>query len=399
MRKKILLLGAGDLMYRSILKLQKENYAVFVVDKNPNSIGFKIADGYKSIDIIDTISIIGYAKEIHADCIIAANDAGVLTAAIASQKLDLKNVSVITAQKATDKGLMRECWQKNNLSQPDFIICDNQEELKNKIKQFGLPSVLKPCLNWGSKGVSLIKNPKDIDFAITFALQNNRNNRFIIERYIEGIELTIEGLVINSNTKILAFSDKEHQQHDRYKVAMSLNYPAQISDTIFLKLQKLINQAVVALEINNGAFHCECILRNEDIYLVEMAARPGGGHIFTEIVEAVSGINMPVSLAKIFLNEHITLPENINFNGACYRFFNAPKGIFIAIENLDLAKESEGVIDIGFKMKTGTKIDAISDDAARPGYIVTRGLDRNAALNNAINAFHKLNFNIQKTLE
>ncbi len=394
MKKKILLLGAGDLMYRSILKLQKENYEVFVVDKKPNSIGFKIADGFKAIDIIDAISITEYAEEIHADCIIAANDAGALAAAVASQKLNLKNVAVTTAQKATDKGLMRKTWQKNNLSQPDFIICDNQKQLKNEIIQFGLPCVLKPCLNWGSKGVSLITKPNDIDFGITFALQNNRNNRFIIERYIDGIELTIEGLVINGNAKILAYSDKEHQQHDRYKVAMSLNYPAQISDSIFLKLQKLIYEAVAALEINNGAFHCECMLKDEDIYLIEMAARPGGGHIFTEIVEAVSGINMPVSLAKIFLNEPITLPENITYNGACYRFFNAPKGVFISIENLGLARESEGVIDIGFKMETGTIVDVIADDAARPGYIVTKGLNRNTALNNAINAFLKLKFNI-----
>ncbi len=394
MKKKILLLGAGDLMYRSIIKLQNENYEVSVVDKNPNSIGFKIADAFKAIDIIDDVAIAEYANEIQADCIIAANDAGVLAAATASQKLNLINVSVTTAQKATDKGLMREAWRKNNLSQPDFIICDNQKLLKNEIIKFGLPCVLKPCLNWGSKGVSLIMNPNDIDFGIMFALQNNRNNRFIIERYIDGTELTIEGLVINGNAKILAYSDKEHQQHDRYKVAMSLNYPAQISDSIFLKLQKLIYEAVAALEINNGAFHCECMLTDNDIYLVEMAARPGGGHIFTEIVEAVSGINMPAALAKIYLNEPLVLPENIDYKGACYRFFNAPKGIFISIDNLDLAKKSEGVIDVGFKMEKGTKVDVIADDAARPGYIVTKGEDRNAALKNAINALTKLKFNM-----
>ena len=134
-------------------------------------------------------------------------------------------------------------------------------------------------------------------------------------------------------------------------------------------------------------------VKNE-LFLVEMAARPGGGHIFTEIVEVVSGINMPVSLSKIFLNEQVSLPEHIIYSGACYRFFNPPKGTFISIENLDIAKQSEGVIDIGFKMETGTKVDVISDDASRPGYIVIKGADRNTALKNTINALSKLKFNM-----
>jgi len=394
-RKNILLLGAGDLMYRSILKLRSAGYKVFAVDKNPESFGFKFTDGYQVVDIVDEASITAYAKKIDAQCIVAANDAGVLAAAISSEKLGLKNISVRTAQIATDKGLMRETWKKDNLSQPVFVICENSTVIGEMVSQFGLPCVLKPCLNWGSKGVSLIMNKQDIDFAVSFALQNNRNNRFIIERYIEGTELTVEGLVVNGIAKILAYSDKEHQQHDRYKVAMSLNYPALVETETFLKLQELIINAVNSLGIKDGAFHCECMLKGKDIFLIEMAARPGGGHIFTEIVEAVSGINMPVTLSKIFLNESITIPENINYSGACYRFFSPPKGLFISIENLDMAKESEGVVDIGFKLESGKVIDVIPDDTARPGYVVTKGNNRETALNNAVKAISKLRFTMQ----
>ena len=121
-RKNILLLGAGDLMYRSILKLRSAGYKVFAVDKNPESFGFKFTDGYQVVDIVDEASITAYAKKIDAQCIVAANDAGVLAAAISSEKLGLKNISVRTAQIATDKGLMRETWKKDNLSQPVFVI-------------------------------------------------------------------------------------------------------------------------------------------------------------------------------------------------------------------------------------------------------------------------------------
>jgi biotin carboxylase len=376
-------------MINNIVLLQKAGYFVCVADKNPDAPAFDVADNFRAIDIADPEAIFKYARDENVSAIIAVNDAGVFSAAYASEKLGLTYHSLEVAKKCTDKGLMREAWLQMNLSQPEFIVVSDVSEIRNAIYKIGIPCIIKPCLNWGSKGVSAINNEDDISIAIQFALENNRNGRFIIEKLVGGFEVTVEGLVQNGISKILARSDKEHQDHARFKVAMALNYPAKLNESTQYKLDKLIHEAIESLGIKNGAFHAECMIDGDEIYLVEMGGRPGGGHIFGYIVEAVSGICMPVALASILLNKNLNI-EPIFQRGSCYKFFNAPVGVFRGIENLDIAKSSDGILDLGFKMENGKVVGDIAGDADRPGYIVSSAETRELAIEKAKAAKNKI---------
>jgi biotin carboxylase len=377
--KTILHLGAGKLMVTTIRHLKNAGYKVAVVDADPHSPGFKFADYSSAIDIknIDNIEI--FARAHNIDCIIAVNDAGVNAASIVSDRLGLNYISPEVAVKATDKGFMRQAWEDAGCPQPKFKIAYDESEIKEAISEIGYPLVLKPCSNWGSKGVSVINNDEEREFSIRYALTNNRNGRFIIEKKIEGIELTVEGLVLHGNVSILATSDKMHQSHPQFCVAMQLNYPAEITETQYEQLTTVIQKSIAALGLDNCAFHCECIHNAEGIYLVEMAGRPGGGHIFGSIVEAASGISMPVALAQILCGDQPEIKAKFN-RGVTYRFFSPPQGTFRKIENLNQARRLDGVLELGFDMPAGTIVNAIAGDADRPGYMVTTANDRNASI-------------------
>ena len=389
--KRILQLGGGLLQTHSVQQWMKAGYEVHIADKNPNAPAFKIAHKQAVIDIIDTDAIVEYAKKNSIHLILAINDGGVIAAADASEKLGLKNLSKLTARMATDKGLMREAWRKNKLSQPSFAVVDSADKLKEAIKNIGFPCIVKPCLNWGSRGVASIMKQEDIGFAIDYCSSNDRNGRNIVEQYINGTEMTYEGLAQNGKIQILSRSDKVHQKHDRFKVAMQLNYPPALPQKWIDLADKLVINAATALGITDGAIHCELMVNENSAYLVEMAARPGGGHIFGKIVEAQSGVPMPLALAKIFLNEPIDIFPKFQ-KGVCYHFFSPPKGIFQSIEGIEKAKKTNGVIDIGFSLKSGTKVGDIAGDADRPGYIVTQGKTRDEAMHIAENTVRSLTF-------
>lgn len=391
MKKKILHLGAGGLMIANIKSLKEAGFEVYVLDKNPDAPGFHYSDKFAAIDIVDKNEVLDYALEQKIDAVLAVNDAGVNTAAFVCEKMGLIFHSLEVAINCTDKGYMRDCWRTKGLSQPDYIIINGSSEIYEKVINFGFPCVLKPCLNWGSKGVSIVKDKKDLNKAIDFVEKNDRNDRFIIERFINGTEVTVEGLVQNGSVGILACSDKEHQDHSMFRIAMALNYPARLTQIQENILRDLIVKAVGALGIVNGAFHAECLISDEDVFLVEMGGRPGGGHIFGYIVEVVSGINMPINLAKILLGLNAEIYPKCQ-KGSCYKFFSPPPGVFRAVFNLEEARKSVGILDLGFNMKQGSIVGPISNDADRPGYIVASGEDRNAAIANANNAFQKIKF-------
>jgi biotin carboxylase len=390
-KKKILQLGGGPLHVHSVKKMQRAGYEVHVLDKNPDAPCKAYADNFAAIDIADTEGIKAYSAEHGIDGIMAINDAGIVPAADASAALGLHFHSPETARDATDKGRMRERWAEKGLSQPEFIIVTSADDIRGAIQKIGYPCILKPCYNWGSRGITAIFDENDADFAINFALENNRNGRFIIEEFIPGTEMTIEGLAKNGEISILSKSDKVHQDHPRYRVAMELNYPAKFSKEKLAEVDKLVIDAAKALGIKDGAIHCECMVNDKGAYLVEMAGRPGGGHIFGQIVEAQSGVEMPVALAKLILQEDVDIKPKFQ-KGVSYRFFAPPKGVFQSVKGIEEAKSIPGVLDIGFSMEPGTVVDAIAGDADRPGYLVTTADTRDEAVQLAENVLAGLTF-------
>jgi len=379
MTKTILQLGAGELMKHSIRGIQGLGHRVYAVDRNPTAPAFEVADGSAAIDLVDTDGITDYAREIGADAILAVNEAGLLAAAEASQRLGLNHISPEIALRALDKGLMREAWNAAGLSQPKFQIVDEIAKIPDAALKIGYPLILKPTRNWGSRGISRADTPSDLEWSMEFAGQHQRSGRFIVEQCVDGIEMTVEGLVKNGEVQILAKSDKEHQPHPRFRVAMGLNYPAKFPEAILQQTDELIIKAAQALGLNNCAIHAEVMVVGEEVYLIEMGARPGGGHIFGQIVEAASGVSMPRALAQILLGEEVNITPK-HQHGAVYRFFAPPAGIFQSASGIEEAKALPGVLDFGFHLEPGTLVGAIEGDADRPGYCVTTGETREEAM-------------------
>lgn len=387
----ILQLGAGELMKHSIRLIQALGHKVYAIDKNPNAPAFTVADGFRAIDLVNVEGITDYAREIGANAILAVNEAGVLSAAHASQALGLRGLHPDTAIKALDKGMMREAWESAKLSQPRFIIVDAIEKVPQAAETIGYPLILKPTMNWGSRGISRVDSAADLAWAMDFAATNQRSGRFIVEECIDGTEMTIEGLIQAGEVSILAKSDKEHQPHPKFRVAMGLNYPAKFSADILAQSDELIINAAKALGLDNCALHCEAMLLNGRVYLIEMGARGGGGHIFGQIVEAASGVSMPQALIKILLGEKADIQPKFQ-RGAVYRFFAPPQGIFLGAEGVEEARKLEGVLDFGFQMEIGRKVGAIEGDADRPGYCVTTAATREEAMTIADKAVGMMKF-------
>jgi biotin carboxylase len=392
--KKILQLGGGLLQMHSITQLKKSGYKVYVADVNPNCPCSNVGDVFICLDISNHLEVSDCVKTNEIDAIIAVNDAGVYPAAYASTVSGLKYISESSALKATNKGLMRDAWKLSGLSQPKFRVVASSNEIESAVAEIGFPCIIKPVLNWGSRGISSVFSKEDLDFAILFAEKHHRNNNYIIEEFIQGIEMTVEGLCKDGVVTILSKSDKVHQQHERYKVAMQLNYPSGFDKEVLEKVDELVKNAARSLELTNCAIHCEVIIRNSDVYLIEMAARPGGGHIFGMIVEAQCGVPYPLALVKIFLSEEFDFSKRFQ-KGVSYRFFTPPKGIFKSVEGIERLKSEDGVLDIGFSMKPGTKVDFISGDADRPGYLVTQAINKAQAIKLADSVIDRIKFKME----
>lgn len=385
----ILQLGAGAWMKWTIQRLKAAGYRVYAADKNPHAPAFPLADGHAPVDIVDATAIEAYAREVNADLVMVVNGAGVISGAAASARLGLPGLPVDVATRAQDKGACRDAWAKAGLAQPDYRVVEGPAHIAEAAAAIGYPAVVKPTRAWGSRGVAVVRSRPEIDAVAAAARDEGFEGPMIVERCVSGVEVSVEGLVQRGVTSVLAAGDKVMQDHPTYRVGMVLNYPTYLPHE---PIEVLCAKAIHAMGIENGAFDAELMVDARGAaHLLEINPRPGGGHILGLIVEAVSGVAMPVAYAKILLGEEVDIRPRQQ-KGVCYKFFNAPPGTFRGVSGLEAMKVMPGVLDASFDMAPGTRVAPIARDADRPGFVVAGGETRDDAITNADRAIAALRF-------
>jgi biotin carboxylase len=397
MQRKILILTAGQYQITTISKAKEMGLFVIATDKNPDAPGFKYADIGRAIDVKDFFNTLKVAKEFSIDAVMTeSNDFAVLTVAKIAKELNLVGISPEAAIAATNKGIMRKKWEENGVPSPIFAIVENLKEAISFANKTGYPVVIKPTDNMASRGVKMINSEKELKDNFSETLKYSSEGKVIIEEFMDGKELTVEGFTYEGETEILSISDKS-KKPGIYSpcVSSSLDYPSSIDKETKEKVINIVKKGIKALGIERGPTHTEVILTKDGPKLVEMGARGGGNYVFSKIIQLVTGIDIVKEYIKMLLGEVPQIkPEQQN--GVVLRFFSAPFGRIVNIKGIDLAKEIEGVVDIGFNFKIGEVISSIETDVGRPGWVIVKGKDQEEAKKRADLVENIINFEVEK---
>lgn len=396
MPKKILILGAG-LYYQGVISsIKKLGYFVLAIDRESASPGFQFADKYAVIDIIDREAVLEFAVQNNIDGIMPVNDFGVRTAFYVSQKLNLIGPNLLTGICGCDKGLMRDVWKNEGLPQPNYLVFNSNTPLDYIIENISFPLVIKPTDCGGAgRGISIAEDRNSLLFSIQHAAKFVKNDRYIAEKFIDGVEVTVDSLVYQNKVFPLAISDKV-KPVSKFRVATSLNFPCKFNESIKNKIFDIVTVATQALGVSNGATHAELIINEDtnDIKLVEIGIRGGGGHLFNTIVEQVTGVNAPQELAKILCGDVPTLSPQWQ-KGCVYRFFNPLKtGTIQNISYSDELLKNDFLIDFAITAKVGDHFRGLIDSMHRVGFAVVTGRNREEAIANADFVEKNVFFNI-----
>jgi biotin carboxylase len=180
-------------------------------------------------------------------------------------------------------------------------------------------------------------------------------------------------------------------------VNMALCFPGNFEPQTVAEATDLMQEAARALGLERTPFHCECIVGPRGVELIEMAARGGGGHIFTVLYEPTTGVAGIVRQARLLLGEPVDPLPSGSLRGSCYRFLSAPEGIVERIEGLAEASKMPGVVDFGVAIEPGQRGGPVTHGNARHGHVCTMGSDRAEAVALADAAASRVRFVMQKS--
>ncbi len=378
MNKKILVIGAGIAQTDAIKRAKAIGYYVLASDGSPDAEGLRIAHEGRVIDVKDIEGNLRWAKQKKINGVLSyATDVSLPTVLAIRQALNLPGLGRIPLDVSLNKSEQRYRCQRVGVPQPIFEVVDDFKGLQLAAAGFKFPVVIKPVDNSGSRGVVVVYEKDQLENAFSFAINNSPKGLVIIEEFIEGTELTVEGFSVNGEHHILAISDK-YKPDGLYRVATQLAYPAAITREQEMQVIELIKKTLDAAEVDNTPTHSEVILTSNGPKLVEIGCRGGGFYVFSRVVEAASGYDIVGNWTRFCASDPIEEVKSLK-RGVVLRFYAASPGKLVEVKGLEEAQAMEGV-DTDLYFKPGDIIPELQTDGSRTGWMIVCGCDRAQAV-------------------
>lgn len=375
--KSIMIIPGGEFQIPIIKKAKELGFKVIVTDKNKDAAGFLYADFYKCIDTCDRDLLLKYVQEVKPNGIITdQTDMAVNTVAYLNEKNSSNGISVEKANLFTNKYLMRDFCNKNGFNYPQYKLCSDIDEVKDFCNKVGFPIILKPLTNQSSKGVNKVNSEDEIivKYKDTFNFSNNK--KVLAEKYIDGIEYTVEGFKTKEKHISLAVSEKKHFKNNEM-VACKLLYLNTDNNVKFDRLKDINNSLIEKMQLPFGITHAEYKHCNGEFYLIEIAARGGGTKISSDIIHRMSGVDVNELLIKYALNaefdKDIVIEKNETF--MILEFFDIKCGKVKDISGIQAIKAMNNVIELKLNFAIGEYVGNPEDDSKRAGYYIAVGKD------------------------
>ncbi|HYE77363.1 MAG TPA: ATP-grasp domain-containing protein, partial [bacterium] len=369
----VLVLGASIWQVPLMDAARRLGLTVAATDRDPRAAGASAADHFAPVDLRDIPGTIAYARQLGVAAVATdQTDIAVPTQAAVAAALGLRGPSPETALNATHKRRMRELSSAAGILNPGWVALRSGVGLPLQWADPSRPAaIVKPADSMGSRGVQVVEDLNHFEGAVRAALGYSPSGEALVEEFLEGTEVTIEGLVDAEGPKVLAISEKRHSPPP-HRTAWHLNFPPRMDAATLGAIRDAAVRTAAALGITSGPLHGEFMVTGRGVYLIEMANRGGGSGTSSHIVPAATGVDL------LELNWRQLLGETAVATPTCdraviLRFLNYPAGAVTRIEGAEEAAALPGTVLLRLNISEGDHLGAVTNDTQRHGCAIVVG--------------------------
>ncbi len=275
MRKKILLLGSGELGKEVVIAMQRLGQYVIAVDNYENAPAMQVAHEREVINMLDGDELDRIVKKHSPDFIVPEVES------IRTERFyDYENqgYTVIPSAKAANftmnRKAIRDLAAKDlGIKTAKYKYAKSYEELKEAVKDIGMPCVIKPLMSSSGKGQSTIKNESDIEKSWNYAIDGSRGDlmEVIVESFIDfDYEITLLTLTQKNGDTLFCSPIGHRQERGDYQESWQ---PMNMKESDLKTAQEMANKITKSLS-GNGIWGVEFFIGNEGVYFSELSPRP-----------------------------------------------------------------------------------------------------------------------------
>jgi biotin carboxylase len=375
-RKRLLVLGAGPAQLGLLEAARERGLYTIAVDRDPAAPGFALADRRAIISTEDERGIERLAGAERVDGVIAPGiDWPVGIAARVAAKVGIPHpLEPVVAGLAVSKARQRERFEAAGVPQPHWRLVSEAED------GLPLPCVVKAPDRQGQRGLSVVRDERELRPAIERAIEASRTDFAVVEELVAGPELTVNAFSVDGRFYPLTVTDRITAEPPAFGVALAHVWPAEAdADTA----AGAARQAVEALEIQNGPTYTQVRIGPDGPQVMEVAARLGGGHD-AELCKVALGVDLNGLALAAALGEDTSPPDPRPLvGGACTVFLVPSPGELLGFEGVEDAQRGEGVVTLRLYRRPGFRFGELRVGADRAGAVQAVGENRAEAYERA----------------
>jgi phosphoribosylglycinamide formyltransferase 2 len=386
MRKKIVLLGSGELGKEFVIACQRLGQYVIAVDSYANAPAMQVAHEFEVINMLDGEALDAIIEKHKPDLIVPEIEA------IRTERFydyEARGIQVVPSAKAANFTMNRKAIRdlaakELGLRTATYRYATTYEELKAGVEVCGIPCVVKPLMSSSGKGQSVIKSTEDIEKAWEYALEGSRGDlkEVIVESFVDfDFEITLLTVTQKQGETLFCPPIGHRQERGDYQES----WQPQAMSLIYLNEAKEMADRVTKALGGAGLWGVEFFITKEGAYFSELSPRPhdtgmvtlAGTQNFSEFelhARAVLGLNIPsIDLLKngassviLAQNESQNTPEFEGLNEAAqipntdFKLFGKPTTRQYRRMGVALAFGSESTDELVSKAKlVSSKISVI----------------------------------------
>lgn len=342
-------------------------------------------------------TIIEYACEHPLVAVLSVDDSASELAARACAALGLPHNSPRAAEAARDKLLMRTLMAQGGAPCPifrPFLLSADPEEIASQV---GYPCVLKPLRLSGSRGVIRANDPGEFVAAFTRLKRlllsegnSERETSVLVEGFIPGSEVALEGLLTRGQLKVLALFDKPDPLDGPFFEETIYVTPSRLPASAQEAIAAAVALAATSLGLLEGPVHAELRVNERGPWMLEIAGRSIGG-LCSTILEFGSGMCLEELILRHAIGEEIAEIEREQQAAGVMMIPIPAAGLLKRIEGVEDARRVPLITGVEITAKLNYSLVPLPEGASYLGFIFARGAASvavEAALRQAHNLLH-----------
>lgn len=330
--------------------------------------------------------ILEQAKPAAPDAILALGDRPIVTAAYAARALHLAGNDPQAVERCRNKLLQREALRNAGAPVPHFFSFNRNEPIDAVTRKTKFPCVLKPLCLAASQGVIRANNEKEFRGAVSriSALLDSPEiqvggeedlDQLLVENYIPGKEVAIEGWIERGQLEVLAIVDKPDPLEGPYFEETIYVTPSRLSREQQSAVRECAANSMKALGLTHGPVHAEFRVNEDSPWILEIAPRPIGGLCSRALRFGPARISLEEFVIRRILDlGGADLEREADASGVM--MIPVPRsGIFEAVNGLEVAKRVTNVTEIEITARVKDYVKAWPEGASYLGFIFARAAE------------------------